>query len=89
MHHQQHTLRQRSRMTAHVFQDVEAQPEASEVQQQPQRCKICTIVTAANVGDAIRECAEAATCGADVVELRLDYLDYFDPTVTPQQPRSV
>jgi Type I 3-dehydroquinase len=88
MHHQPDSLRQRSSTTAHAL-EVEAQPEAAETQQEPQRCKICTIVTAANVADAIQECAEAATCGADVVELRLDYLDYFDPTVTFQHPRSV
>lgn len=88
MHHQQHTVRQRSSFTAHAL-GLEAQSEAAEAEQVSQRCKICTIVTASSVDDAIAECAEAATCGADIVELRLDYLDYFDPTVIPQHSRNV
>ena len=82
MHHQQHSSRQRSSITTHAL-GLEAQPEAAESTQDPQRCKICTIVTASSMDDAIAECTEAATCGADIVELRLDFLDYFDPTVIP------
>ena len=37
----------------------------------PKRTQICTVVTAETMRDAVRECAEAATCGADIVELRL------------------
>jgi Type I 3-dehydroquinase len=67
-------------MTTHAL-ETEAQPAAAEADQEPQRCKICTIVTATSVRDAVRECAEAATCGADIVELRLDFLDALDPQV--------
>ncbi len=67
-----------SRMQAHAATDVAGQSVA-EPAAAPQRTQICTIVTAASMSDAMRECAEAATSGADIVELRLDFLDAFDP----------
>lgn len=70
----------RGGMTAAAV-DEAVQPAAAEPETAPQRCKICTIVTATSVREAVRECAEAATSGADIVELRLDFLDYLNPQV--------
>lgn len=65
-------------MQASAAADEAAQPSAETVAS-PQRTQICTIVTASSVRDAVRECAEAAASGADIVELRLDFLDAFNP----------
>lgn len=43
-----------------------------------QRCQICTVITATTVAIAIAELREAFACGADIVELRLDFLMDLD-----------
>lgn len=40
---------------------------------------LCTSLTAATVDGMVEEAAEAAAAGADIVELRLDYLEAFNP----------
>lgn len=62
--------------------DEAAQQASAEPDRAADRCRICTIVTAGSVREAVRECAEAATSGADIVELRLDFLDEFNPQVS-------
>ena len=39
---------------------------------------LCTSLTAATVEGMLEEAAEAVVAGADVLELRLDYLDSFN-----------
>lgn len=56
-------------------------PEISRSSSKPavQRCQICTVVTATTVEGAIAEFREAFSTGADIVELRMDFLTDLDP----------
>eukprot|EP00884_Botryococcus_braunii_P011164 jgi/Botrbrau1/20048/Bobra.200_1s0053.1 len=44
----------------------------------PEETFLCTSITAPTVSDAVKEIQEAAELGADLVELRLDYLEDLD-----------
>lgn len=44
-----------------------------------QRTLLCTSLVASSVDGMLAEAAEAVANGADVVELRLDYLESFAP----------
>lgn len=50
-----------------------------------QRCQICTVVTANTVAGAIAEFREAFSTGADIVELRMDFLTDLDPEIDIQR----
>lgn len=43
------------------------------------RTLLCTSLTAPTIQGMLQEAQEALTAQADIVELRLDYLDQFDP----------
>ncbi|KAI8473685.1 MAG: type I 3-dehydroquinase-domain-containing protein [Monoraphidium minutum] len=59
----------------------QATPEALQAGWQPNEpTYICTSVTADTVAGALAEIGEAAAAGADVIELRLDFLKEFDPS---------
>jgi len=42
---------------------------------------ICVSVTATNIPDFVEEIKEACACGADIVELRVDFLNAFNPEI--------
>lgn len=44
-------------------------------------CHLCTILTAKTVNAMLAEAHEAVEAGADIVELRIDYLQNFNPKV--------
>ena len=45
----------------------------------PQRTQLCTSLVAPTIEGMLAEAQEAVANGADIVELRLDYLEQFSP----------
>ena len=64
-------------MVAKAAAATEGAP-ASNTAQRP-ATRLCTSLTAPTVEGMLAEAAEAVASGADTVELRLDFLQDFDP----------
>ncbi len=75
-----------SSRAVHVTQTMAAaslSPQAapSAAGHQPEKCLLTTSITATTLPLALEELREAEAAGADAVELRLDFLATFEPTV--------
>ena len=66
-------------MGARSAPEAVAEAAAAEAWEPSETTYICSSVTADTVDGAVAEIAEAIAAGVDIVELRLDFLQQFDP----------
>ena len=67
--------------TRSIATSASAAPEHAQETNAPTASStlLCTSLTAATVEGMLSEAQEAVTAGADIVELRIDYLETFNP----------
>jgi 3-dehydroquinate dehydratase/shikimate dehydrogenase len=73
-----HRVRRRTSHVAAAATDQRAAPTTG-ARSAASSCLLTTSITATTVAHALEELSEAAAAGADVVELRLDFLEQFEP----------